>query len=216
MSDYAKLKVAELRELLKGRGLPTAGTKPELTARLVEDDTKKEVVVLDAHEEPPAPVVAEEPTPVAAAPAPAPAAVLESTEEEEVTQIADSALEAPAPAAVPEDDEVATKTAEVIDELKKRIERSKRFGGEPDAEAVASLKRVEKFGLQGVYRANKILNNGLSAGNNGGQNGRRNGNRRASHGKRNRPHQNEGRVVKAAGPAESSETLRKRRERFAS
>lgn len=215
MSDYAKLKVAELRELLKGRGLPTTGTKPELTARLVDDDAKKEVVDLDAPEEPSAPVVAEEPTPVAAVPAPAPAAVPEPTKDE-VTQIADSEPAEPAPAAVPEDEDVATKTAEVIEELKKRIERSKRFGGEPDAEAVASLKRVEKFGLQGVYRANKILNQGLSAGNNGGQNGRRNGNRRSSHGRHNRPRQNEGRVAKPAGPAESSETLRKRRERFAS
>ncbi|EPS43853.1 hypothetical protein H072_2111 [Dactylellina haptotyla CBS 200.50] len=38
MTDYSKLKVTELKELLSGRELPTTGKKDELIARLTADD----------------------------------------------------------------------------------------------------------------------------------------------------------------------------------
>jgi SAP domain-containing ribonucleoprotein len=41
MSDYSKMKNAELEALLKERGLPHSGKKADLVARLQEDDKKK-------------------------------------------------------------------------------------------------------------------------------------------------------------------------------
>ena len=39
MTDYKKLKVAELKDLLTQRGLGVSGKKDDLIARLEEDDT---------------------------------------------------------------------------------------------------------------------------------------------------------------------------------
>lgn len=44
---YAEHKVAELRDLLAARGLSIAGTKPELIARLIEDDERAAASVPD-------------------------------------------------------------------------------------------------------------------------------------------------------------------------
>src|SRR5262249_41752067 len=41
MSDYSKMKNADLEALLKERGLPHSGKKADLVARLQEDDKKK-------------------------------------------------------------------------------------------------------------------------------------------------------------------------------
>lgn len=40
MPDYSAQKVAELKDLLKQRSLPTSGNKQELVARLQESDGK--------------------------------------------------------------------------------------------------------------------------------------------------------------------------------
>lgn len=40
-TDYASLKVAELKKLLQERGLAQNGVKAELVARLTEDDASK-------------------------------------------------------------------------------------------------------------------------------------------------------------------------------
>ena len=44
MSDYSKMKVAELKELLKEAGLPVSGKKADLIARLEEDGGHEDVV----------------------------------------------------------------------------------------------------------------------------------------------------------------------------
>jgi len=41
MADYTTLKVPELKKLLSDRSLPSTGNKPDLIARLQEDDKKK-------------------------------------------------------------------------------------------------------------------------------------------------------------------------------
>jgi SAP domain-containing ribonucleoprotein len=40
MSDYASLKVPELKKLLQEKGLPVTGNKADLIARLQENDKK--------------------------------------------------------------------------------------------------------------------------------------------------------------------------------
>lgn len=233
MTDYAKLKVAELKELLKARGLHVAGTKPELVARLAQDDAAKTAPV-DVEKEEPAPVEAEEAVPAkpaAEAPAPEVPAETERNEpvvEAEVTEVdppaepaTTTATTTPAAAttttttdttttATTEEEDIAAKTAQVVAELKKRIERSKRFnGGTPDAEAVASLKRIEKFGLQSFQRADKILAPTLDS----TPHRHRGGRRFSNHGGRRSA---SSRIEKPAVSTESSEILKKRRERFAS
>ena len=44
MSDYSKMTVAELKELLKEAGLPVSGKKADLIARLEEDGGHEDVV----------------------------------------------------------------------------------------------------------------------------------------------------------------------------
>jgi hypothetical protein len=43
MTDYSKLKVAELKDLLSARSLPVSGKKEELIARLTESDASNHV-----------------------------------------------------------------------------------------------------------------------------------------------------------------------------
>lgn len=42
MAEYSSMKVPELKKMLGERGLPQSGNKPDLIARLKEDDEKKE------------------------------------------------------------------------------------------------------------------------------------------------------------------------------
>jgi hypothetical protein len=46
--EYPSMKVPELRKLLQERSLPTTGNKPDLVARLQEDDKSKEAPVAAA------------------------------------------------------------------------------------------------------------------------------------------------------------------------
>ena len=51
MSDYSKMKNADLEGLLKERGLPHSGKKADLVARLQEDDKKKASVAVPEEDE---------------------------------------------------------------------------------------------------------------------------------------------------------------------
>lgn len=48
MTDYSSLKVPELKKLLTDRKLPITGNKPDLVARLQEDDSNSAAPAADA------------------------------------------------------------------------------------------------------------------------------------------------------------------------
>lgn len=215
MPDYEKLKVTELKDLLKSRGMATSGTKSEIITRLKANDKNAgpagpvEVEIVPEEE-----VIADIEI-VDDAPA---ATIVEKIDEailEVPAETVEPSKDVSATATTPASDEasIALKTQQVVDELKKRIKRSEKFGGKPDDESVASLKRIEKFGLQDLDLVNKILGTSSSNGNNnnrrhGGHNNRRQSNNRRTSG-------SGGRIEKPSS-SENSETLRKRMERFAS
>lgn len=228
MTDYSQLKVTELRELLKSRGMATSGTKADIISRLKANDSNAGptgVVTVEEEKEEPEKeddLEAAEQSPAQnkeenVVPIDKEAPNVTANSSTNTTEVASttSATEEPHEDA---DQLIATKTAEVVEELKKRIERSKRFG-EPDQEAIASLKRVEKFGLQGVHRANKILGDPVTQQSNNDRRRHHNNNNRHNGGqRRNNNHRGtntSGRVEKTL-PTETPEKLKKRRERFAS
>ena len=59
MTDYKKLKVAELKDLLTSRALSTAGKKDELVARLEEADVAEAPAEPAAQADPAAPAAVE-------------------------------------------------------------------------------------------------------------------------------------------------------------
>lgn len=234
MAEYAKLKLVELRALLKSKGLPVTGTKSELVARLTEADAAApaEEAAVEAQDETDA-KAEDKPEEKAPEPAaePAPATEPAAAPVEAATETAPAAGETPAEAVAtetksqeennpPPAEELSTeaKTALVVAELKKRIERSERFGGTGDPDTVASLKRIEKFGLQDDHNVNRIIAVGGEIRDrpfnkkHGGSGNRRNGGRN-NHGRNRRP--SSGARVEKSTPKESSEVLQKRRERFA-
>ncbi|ABN66152.1 predicted protein, partial [Scheffersomyces stipitis CBS 6054] len=133
MSEYNSNTVAQLKDLLKERGLTTDGKKADLVNRLIEADSTKQEEPEVAEAEPEA-VVA----PIAA--------------ENEATEVI---AEDSAPVA----DEDATLTPKVlsaeerkqlaIELLNKKVQRAVKFGDESAAEAARKdLVRVEKFGVE--------------------------------------------------------------------
>jgi SAP domain-containing ribonucleoprotein len=155
MADYSQLKVNELKEILKERGLPLSGTKKEIIARLETDDSSKAETEGDKTVESsngaaaignsektvdqPNEVTEQEST--------------ESTGKAEAcgTDVAeDVAARAPNNGASEANNE--DKTAEVIADLEKKIARAKRFGNE-DTESERRLARIKKFGLSSVPSA---------------------------------------------------------------
>lgn len=132
MSDYASFKVPELKKLLTDRGLPQAGNKADLIARLQENDAAKKggEDEIDWDDEQPAAAKPAEAAPAAApaveaAPveAPAPAAAAAPVAEA-------PAAEAAAPAAAEPE---ITHDFDIEEELKRREARAKRFGITPGA-----------------------------------------------------------------------------------
>lgn len=156
MSDYGKLKNAELEALLKERGLPHTGKKAEMVARLQEDDTKKnsapneDEIDWDDETAAPAPAAPEPATTTAAAPAPAPDAEPPSATTEEqpnaATETAEPAAEPQEEAKEPVNFSVGLASTTLDEELEKRKARAKRFGLPEDDEATKALERAKKFG----------------------------------------------------------------------
>lgn len=168
MSDYASQKVPELKKLLTDRGLVTTGNKPDLIARLEEDDQSKA-----------APVAAGEPkagTDQSSSEASAAANVPTDTKEDEINYTeadvaaaapaepaAAAAAAAPAPAAAhaaaeaPAADAAPKETAPLFtlglsstaadDEARRRAARAKRFGIEEDDDSKKRAERASRFGV---------------------------------------------------------------------
>lgn len=137
--DYSKLKVAELKKLLKDQGLPITGTKPQLIERLQEAGA---AVIEDGDAAPADATLDEE-------------ALLSETAEEKaaskaVTAPAAKAKPAAKPATeaakVPEKEVVEASATEVKSDKDKQLERAKRFGGSVSEDVKKQL-RAEKFGI---------------------------------------------------------------------
>jgi hypothetical protein len=220
MPDYSKQTVAQLKQELGRRGLAKDGVKADLIKRLTENDAgnsdvvelidegKSEVVAIDQPEavtinqqEKAAPasiIAAVESQPAAVAPA-------EQSTASAATETSTTATEVASLETKKTDEE---KYNTIVAELKKRISRSQRFNNTTDKEAEAALKRIEKFGIEAagkILKSNQQLHDRHGSGGHR-RNGAKKGNRRFSHSSR---------PIAAAVTNEDSETLQKRKERFA-
>ena len=165
-TDYSKLKVTELKELLNSRSLPVSGKKEELVARLTESDAANPASsandLLGDLAPPEEEYDWDTPTtaakPAAAAPVTAAAAAPAKPAPSTSTTTTPSAKPVPAPKATvtqpdtkPESTTPATTTtdadteAALAVELEKRKKRAERFGI-PLAESVKALERARRFG----------------------------------------------------------------------
>ncbi|ERT02300.1 uncharacterized protein SPSK_05462 [Sporothrix schenckii 1099-18] len=165
MTDYASLKVDELKKLLSDRGLPLSGKKADLVSRLQENDAAASKPEAKSNEDeidwddekpaepapaaaPPAAAAAKD-APAAAAPAPAPAAAPAAAATTEETA---AAAEEPVTAPV-------ASTIDIDEELRRREARAKRFGITPaaadetkagedeDEDAKKAAARAARFGI---------------------------------------------------------------------
>ncbi|KAH7032974.1 uncharacterized protein B0I36DRAFT_348108 [Microdochium trichocladiopsis] len=173
MTDYASLKVPELKKLLQEKSLSATGNKADLIARLKEHDEAQggskpaggaEDEIDWDDDEPSKPAAATEPAPVPAA-APAPVAPEEPKAETESAQAPESTAtgqeagaeasgEQPAvseTAAPKTDFSAGLASSSVDDEARKRAERAKRFGitatEQTDAEK-KKAERAQRFGIE--------------------------------------------------------------------
>ncbi|KAI9155219.1 hypothetical protein HJFPF1_07797 [Paramyrothecium foliicola] len=163
-TEYASLKVPELKKLLAEKGLPQTGNKADLVARLQENDkkdapqeekpasaSKEDEITYSDDEAPAAPADAkpsDAPEPAAAA-APAPdAEATKPTEEpapaadEESKPAAEEAPAAPAPNFA-----LGLSSTVADEEAKKRADRAKRFGIEEDDASKKRADRAARFGI---------------------------------------------------------------------
>lgn len=158
MSDYASFTVAQLKEKLKAKDLPTDGKKADLVQRLTEADSASETAAPEPEEttETPAATEAEESK--------------EETKDEKENKPAEEAQEE----AEPEEPERKPLGPEerkqlAVDLLTKKIKRAEKFGDEALAQAARKdLARVEKFGVDAgtalakeIGYMHKSINTGL-------------------------------------------------------
>jgi SAP domain-containing ribonucleoprotein len=170
MSDYGKLKNAELETLLKDRGLPHTGKKAEMVARLQEDDTQKPSAANEdeidwddetaeakettssapAQAAPTTASDAPEQSTTTAAVAAAPAADQADASTEVQAEESDATAQQPAEEhKEPVDFSVGLASTTIDEELEKRKARAKRFGLPEDDETTKALERAKKFGESG-------------------------------------------------------------------
>ncbi|ODV82319.1 uncharacterized protein CANTADRAFT_4330 [Suhomyces tanzawaensis NRRL Y-17324] len=154
MADYASQTVAQLKEVLKSKGLSTDGKKADLVARLTEADANGDELLAVEGETVAEPVAAEAAAPeqtseAQPAEAVAPAAVADSESTLTVIQPAEEAAkeepkEEPPKVLTPEE-----RKQLAVDLLQKKVLRAEKFGDEAAAEAAKKdLTRVEKFGVE--------------------------------------------------------------------
>ncbi|KAI2466723.1 hypothetical protein F4781DRAFT_434126 [Annulohypoxylon bovei var. microspora] len=171
MSDYASLKVPELKKLLQEKSLPVTGNKADLIARLQEHDNPKsdparenedeidysddDVTTTAKSTEPAKPVEPVEPTPV-----PTEEKAAEPSTSEPANDTTESATATDKPTETEATTEETAKTealradfsahlpaSSVDEEARKRAERAKRFGIVEDDEDKKKTARVERFGV---------------------------------------------------------------------
>jgi SAP domain-containing ribonucleoprotein len=158
-TDYASLRVPELKKLLAEKGLSQAGNKADLVARLQENDNKDapadanpaavenkddEINYSDDEAKPadaPAPAAA---TTDAAAPEAAAPAAAEPAAESKVDETipAEEGTAAPVPNFA-----IGLSSTLADEEAKKRADRAKRFGIEEDDNAKKRADRAARFGI---------------------------------------------------------------------
>ncbi|KAI1774221.1 hypothetical protein F4818DRAFT_76756 [Hypoxylon cercidicola] len=168
MSDYASLKVPELKKLLQEKSLPVTGNKADLIARLQEHDKSKapptqaedeidysddDIPTTTKSVEPPKPIEPTEPAPPAAE-----EKAVESVEPvkdaAESAPPADESTEAAAPEEKTEDKVPAVDfsanlpASNADEEARKRAERAKRFGVVESEEDQKKNQRAERFGVE--------------------------------------------------------------------
>lgn len=152
MVDYTGKKVAELKELLKERGLSVSGTKAELVTRLEEADSsvpeeKTETAAADTIAESEADAGDKADTEVDATEEKKDAV---SENKEEAGEKSSEVLEDKVETEVVVEEDDGQKKEEVIAELEKRIKRNERFGANEDqvTELKTQIERIKKFGLE--------------------------------------------------------------------
>ncbi|KKP00392.1 hypothetical protein THAR02_07492 [Trichoderma harzianum] len=173
MADYTALKVPELKKLLAEKKLPQTGNKADLIARLQEDDKKNATASApkaDKPDPPPAeskedeinysddePSAASKPEKEQAAkpaekPAAEPAAAAAAPADEDEAKPAEESGDKPAaePAEAKEPAPsfaIGLSSTTADEELRKRVERAKRFGTELDDETKRLAERAKRFGV---------------------------------------------------------------------
>ncbi|RLV90612.1 Protein THO1 [Spathaspora sp. JA1] len=148
MTDYTTQTVAQLKELLKGKGLPTDGKKADLVSRLTEADEQQqpeqqqsqgenESVVEDTTQT----TVSEQVSTDGASSS----AGADVGPEEESTLTVIQPVEKEQPKVLTAEERKSL----AVELLKKKVSRAEKFGDEAGAEAARKdLIRVEKFGVE--------------------------------------------------------------------
>ncbi|CAK7909178.1 protein Tho1p [[Candida] anglica] len=188
MAEYASQTVAQLKELLKAKGLATDGKKADLVQRLTDAESSAAPVAAEQTESIAEPVAAPEVAPVEASAA---ATTAETAAAEPVAADAAAAPAtgsaapatdaAPVTETAPEPQKVKVLTADerkqlAVELITKKIQRAEKFGDEKAAQdAKKDLSRVQKFGVElGTALANEIGLVDKSLGNGHGRVGKKN------------------------------------------
>lgn len=163
MSDYSTQTVAQLKEILKGKGLSIEGKKADLVQRLHEHDTQQQQPPQQQQQQPEPEVAEQQPE--------QPETKLEgNTQENESTltviqskeQQQQQEEEEPKPKQLSPEERKQL----AIELLTKKVQRAEKFGDEQAAnDAKKDLARVEKFGVElGTALAREIglVDNSLS------------------------------------------------------
>lgn len=160
MSDYSTQTVAQLKEILKGKGLSIEGKKADLVQRLQEHDTQQQQP--PQQQQQPEPEVAEQQPEQ-------PETKLEgNTQENESTLTVIQPKEQQQQQEEPKPKQLSPEERKqlAIELLTKKVQRAEKFGDEQAAnDAKKDLTRVEKFGVElGTALAREIglVDNSLS------------------------------------------------------
>lgn len=137
------LRVPELKELLQKADLATAGNKPDLIKRLLENPSATASLESASGEQPES--SENKPAPAATKPADAPAPAKVATADASAPAPASASDAAVQQAAAGPSDEERKRTQ--LAELEKRKARALRFG-EPVEDIERKIQRIERFGLE--------------------------------------------------------------------
>ncbi|KAI5952602.1 hypothetical protein KGF54_003469 [Candida jiufengensis] len=145
MSDYSSQTVAQLKEILKERGLSTEGKKADLVSRLIESDNSTTTTTSEQ------PKVEESITTTTEQPE---QTTTSSENKEEESTLSENQSQRNEESEEKPKEEPKVLTAEerkqlAIELLQKKISRAEKFGDDSGVEqAKKDLKRVEKFGVE--------------------------------------------------------------------